>query len=196
MLKICFAALLALPVMTYAQTSETPVPVGSVTANFVYMFDPSQTYPFHVDVPPGGLVPHDRSLFGWSAVGDVNLLKWAGLQGDFGTLYMRSVYPGQTRITFAAGPKFMLAPHSRATPFVYAEGGMARYAAQYNPVRTWMPVYKAGFGFHYRTSPGFGVTLVPAEYVATYQDNRTWNNSFEAKIGITFHLLANRSYVW
>ncbi len=196
MLKIFFAALLALPAMTYAQTSETPAPVGSLTANFVYMFDTAQTYPFHVDVPPNGLVPHDRSLFGWSAVPEVNLLKWAGLQGDFGTLYMRSVYPGLTRETFAAGPKFTLAPHARVTPFVYVEGGMARFAAQYNPVRTWMPVYKGGFGFDYRISPGFGMTLVPAEYVGTDQDNRTWNHSFEEKIGITFNLLANKSYVW
>jgi hypothetical protein len=193
MLKIFFAALLALPAMTYAQT---PAPVGSLTANFVYQFDTSEVYPFHVGVPSGGMVPHDRSLFGWSAVPEVNLLKWVGFQGDFGTLYMRSVYPGQTRTTYAAGPRFTLAPHSSVTPFIYAEGGMTRYAAQYNPVRTWMPVYKGGIGFNYRTPLGLGITLVPGEYVGTYQDNGTWNHSFEAKMGFTFNLLANKSRAW
>jgi hypothetical protein len=193
MLKLCFAALIALPAMTYAQT---PAPVGSLTANFVCQLDTTQVYPFHVDVPRDGMVPHDRTLFGWSAVPEMNLVKWAGFQGDFGALYMRSVYPGQSRVILAAGPKFTFAPHSNITPFVYLEGGETRYAAQYNPVRTWMPVYKGGIGFDCRTSPGFGLTLVPAEYIATYQDNRTWNNSFEARVGITFNLLANRSYVW
>ena len=71
-----------------------------------------------------------------------------------------------------------------------------RYSVQYNPVKTWMPVAKAGFGLDYRLTPGFGVTLVPGEYMATYQDNNTWNNSFEAKFGITFNLLASKSHIW
>jgi hypothetical protein len=197
MLKICIAALLALPTMTYAQAIPgIPAPVGSLTGTMVYQDDTSEVYPLHVGVPAGGLIHHDRSLFGWSAVPEVNLFKRVGLQGDLGTVYMRSVYPGQTHTIFAAGPKITFAPHSRVTPFVYAEGGEMRFSVQHVPVKTWMPVAKAGVGFDYRVTPGFGLTLVPGEYMATYQDNGTWNNSFEARVGITFNLLSRKSYVW
>jgi hypothetical protein len=196
MLKICLAALLALPMMSYAQAiPQVPAPVGSLTGYMVYFDDTAQAYPFHVGVPRNQGI-HDRSLFGWSAVPEVNLFKRLGLQGDLGTLYTRSVYPGQTRTIFAAGPKVTFAPHSRVTPFVYAEGGEMRFSAQYNPVKTWMPVAKAGIGFDYRITPGFGLTLVPGEYMATYQDTNTWNSSFEAKVGVTFNLLSRKSYVW
>lgn len=197
MLKMWLAALLALPTMFCAQMAyaQEPAPVGSLTANMVYLDDTSQAYPLHVGTL-GTRGIHDRSLFGWSAVPEVNLTKHIGLQGDFGTLYMRSVYPGQTRTILAAGPKITFAPHSRVTPFVYGEGGEMRYSVQYIPVKTWMPVAKAGIGFDYRIKPGFGITLVPGEYMATYQDTNTWNNSFEAKIGITFNLLAKKSYLW
>ena len=197
MLKIWLAALLALPGTIYAQAiPEGLAPVGSLTGNMVYVDDTSQIYPLHVGVTPGGLIPHDRSLFGWSAVPEVNLFKRVGLQGDFGTLYMRSVYPGQTRMMLAVGPKITFAPHSRLTPVVYAEGGEMRYSAQFNPIKTWSPVAKGGIGFDYRISPGFGVTLVPGEYMATYEDTNTSNSSFEAKVGITFDLLAKKSYLW
>jgi len=197
MLKIWLAALLALPGTIYAQAiPEGLAPVGSLTGNMVYVDDTSQIYPLHVGVTPGGLIPHDRSLFGWSAVPEVNLFRRVGLQGDLGTLYMRSVYPGQTRTIFAAGPKITFAPHRRVVPFVYAEGGEVRYSVQHVPVKTWMPVAKGGIGFDYRITPGFGLTLVPGEYMATYQDTNTWNSSFEAKVGITFNLLAMRSHVW
>jgi hypothetical protein len=197
MLKFLIAALLALPAVAYAQAiPETPAPVGSFTGEMVYLDDTSQIFPLHVAIPPGGLVPHDRSLFGWSAVPEINVFKRVGLQGDIGSLYMRSVYPGQTQFTMAAGPKITFVPHSPFTPFVYAEGGEMRYSVQYHSDKTWMPVAKGGIGFDYRITPGFGVTLVPAEYMATYQDTRTWNNSFEARFGITFNLLARKSYLW
>jgi hypothetical protein len=57
-------------------------------------------------------------------------------------------------------------------------------------------VAKGGFGLDYRITPGFGLTLVPGEYMATYQDTNTWNSSFEARVGITFNLLARKSYLW
>jgi len=129
-------------------------------------------------------------------VPEVNLFKRVGLQGDLGTMYMRSVYPGVTHTILAAGPKITFAPHSRVTPFVYAEGGETRYSVQRVPVKTWMPVAKGGVGFDYRVTPGFGLTLIPGEYIATYQDNGTWNSSFEAKVGVTFNLLSRKSYVW
>jgi hypothetical protein len=193
--RYVLAISLLAPTVLRADGMKTPAPVGSFTANFVYLDDTAQAYPFHVGVP-GGQGIHDRSLLGWSAVPEVNLFKRVGLQGDLGTLYMRSVYPGQKRTIFAAGPKITFAPHSRVTPFVYAEGGEMRYSAKYNPVKTWSPVAKGGIGFDYRVTRSFGLTLVPGEYMATYQDNNTWNSSFEAKVGITFNLLAAKSYVW
>jgi hypothetical protein len=162
----------------------------------VYQDDTSQTFPLHVAVPTGGYIPHDRSLFGWSAVPEINVFKWAGLQGDFGTQYMRSIYPGETLTTLAAGPRVTFAPHSHVTPFVYGEGGETRYSVQYHSDKTWMPVGKVGVGFNYRITPGFGLTMVPGEWVGTYLDTNTWNNSFEAKVGITFSLLARKSYLW
>jgi hypothetical protein len=59
-----------------------------------------------------------------------------------------------------------------------------------------MPVGKVGVGFNYRITPGFGLTMVPGDWVGTYLDTNTWNNSFEAKVGITFSLLARKSYLW
>jgi hypothetical protein len=171
---------------------KAPAPVGSFTANFVYLDNTSQAYPFHSGVPANQGV-HDRTLMGWSAVPEVNLFKGIGLQGDLGTLYMRSIYPGQKRTILAAGPKVTFAPHSRVTPFIYAEGGEMRYSVKYNPLKTWSPVAKGGIGLDYRVTPGFGIEFVPGEYMATYQDNNTWNHSFEAKIGITFNLLSHRS---
>lgn len=188
---------LCVPAMAYAQAHPAePAPIGSFTAEMVYLNNTAQVYPLHVGVPPGGSVPQDRNLIGWAAVPEFNIFKRVGLQGDLGTLYMMSVYPGQTRTIFAAGPKITFAPHARITPFVYGEGGEMRYSVQYNPVKTWMPVAKGGIGFDYRITPGFGLTFIPGEYMATYQDSRTWNNSFEAKVGIRFDFLANKSHIW
>jgi hypothetical protein len=175
--------------------AKQPAPVGSFTANFVYLFDTNQTNP----VVPGiatNTSAHNRSLMGWSAVPEVNLTKWLGLQGDLGTMYMRSVYPGQTRTILAAGPRVTFAPRSRFTPFVYAEGGQMRESTQYSPTKDWLTVVKGGIGMEHRVSRGFAITLVPGEYMGTQQDDGTWNHSFEAKVGITFNLLAGRSYVW
>src|SRR5437763_1214224 len=76
-------------------------PVASFTASYVYDYQASQ------------YDAHNRSLMGWSATPEVNFTKRFGLQADFMGLYMRSVYPSQTRFLAAAGPRINLAPHSR-----------------------------------------------------------------------------------
>ena len=176
MLKLWFAALLALPVMACAQ--NVPVnqaPNGSLTASYVYVFNDAQN-------------GHNRSLMGWSAVPEVNFTKHLGLEGDFASLYVRSIYPGQGRLLIAAGPRFNFAPRSKFTPFIFAEGGEMRLTTQYSPIKDWNPVAKGGFGFEYRVSRGMAITLVPGEYLGQYQDNGSWNHSFTTRVGITFNL--------
>jgi hypothetical protein len=101
---------------------------------------------------------------------------------------MRSILVEQNRLLMAAGPRFNLAPRSRFTPFVYAEGGEMRLAAGGVNYVDWNPVAKGGFGFQSKLSRTFAITLVPGEYLGQYQDNGTWLHSFSARAGITFLL--------
>jgi hypothetical protein len=176
MLKLWFAALLALPMTTYAQNlSMSQAPVGSFTASYVYVFNDAQN-------------GHNRSLMGWSAIPEVNFTRHLGFEGDFASLYVRSVYPGQGRFLMAAGPRFNFAPRSKVTPFIFAEGGEMRLTTQFSPIKDWNPVAKGGFGFEYRVTRGIAMTLVPGEYLGQYQDNGEWNHSFTSRAGITFNL--------
>jgi hypothetical protein len=177
MYKLCLAALLALPMTTCAQTA-TPrekAPVGSLTESMVYVFNDAQ-------------YGHNRSLFGWSVVPEVNLVSHFGFQGDFQTLYVRSVYPGQSKFVMSAGPRYTFAPRHKATPFVFAEGGEMRLSTQYSPIKDWNPVGIGGFGFEGRISRGIAFTMVPGEYIGQYLDNGAWNHSYSARAGITFNL--------
>jgi len=157
-----------------------PAPVGSVTESFVYVFNDAQ-------------YGHNRSLMGWSAVPEVNFTKHFGFEGDFVSLYVRSVYPGQTRFIAAAGPRYNFAPHSKFTPFIFAEGGEMRLSSQRSLLKDWNPVVKGGFGFEHRLGNRFALTLVPGEYLGQYQDDGSWNHSFAARAGFTFDLLGRHS---
>ena len=176
MYKLCLAALLALPTITYAQAVPSNLkPVGSLTESMVYVFNDAQ-------------YGHNRSMFGWSVVPAVDLTHHLSFEGDFATLYIRSIYPGQSRFLVAAGPRFDFAPRYKVTPFIFAEGGEMRLSTQYSPIKDWNPVGKGGFGFEYHISPGIGVTLVPGEYLGQYLDNGVWNHSYTARVGITWNL--------
>jgi hypothetical protein len=150
-------------------------PVGSVSFSYVYQFAPD-------------LVGADRSLMGWSVTPEVNFRKYIGLQAEFTSLYMRAVYPGQSRLMMAAGPRFTFAPHSRFTPFAFAEGGEIRATTKANDISDWNPVASAGFGVDYKITRGISFQLIPGQYVGQLQDNDNWNHSFMAKAGITFNL--------
>jgi hypothetical protein len=172
---------LIVPSARFAEgASPTPAPVGSVTESFVYVFNDAQ-------------YGHNRSLMGWSVVPEVNLKKHFGFQGDFVSLYVRSVYPGQTRFIAAAGPRYTFAPRSKFTPFIFAEGGEMRLSSQRTIAKNWNPVVKGGFGFEHRVGNRFALTLVPGEYLGQYQDDGSWNHSFAARVGITFNLLGRHS---
>lgn len=150
-------------------------PVGSLTASYVYQYAPD-------------LVGANRSLMGWSATPEVNFTKYLGLQAEFTSLYMRSVYPGQSRLMMAAGPRFNFAPHSRFSPFAFAEGGEIRATQKLSDVSDWNPVATGGIGINFKLSRAVSFQLIPGEYVGQLQDNDTWNHSFMSKAGITFNL--------
>jgi hypothetical protein len=176
MYKFCLALLLTLPVMTHAQTAVTEeTPIGSFTGNYVYQFNDAQ-------------YGHNRSLMGWSAVPEVNFTRHLGFQGDFSTMYVRSIYPGETHFLMSAGPRYTFAPRSRFTPFIYAEGGEMRISKQRTNIKDWNPIVRGGFGFEHRISKGIAFTLVPGEYLGQYQDDGSWNHSFSTHAGITFNL--------
>lgn len=150
-------------------------PAASFTAGYVYTFTDSQH-------------GHNRSLMGWSAVQQVRLLGNVGLQADFQGLYVRSVYPGENRFLALAGPRYTLAPRSRFTPFVYAEGGEVRLTSQANHNSDWNPVVKGGFGFEHKLSHGIAIQIIPGEYMGQLLDDHTIEHSYSARGGITFNL--------
>lgn len=150
-------------------------PAGSFSASYVYQYAPNS-------------VGADRSLMGWSATPEVNFTKYLGLQAEFTGLYMRGVYPGQSRLMMAAGPRINFAPHSRIRPFVFLEGGEVRLTSQGSDISDWNPVASGGIGFDYKITRGVSFQLIPGQYVAQLQDDHDWNHSFMAKAGITFNL--------
>lgn len=150
-------------------------PVGSVTTGYIYTFTDSQT-------------GHNRSLMGWSAVPELRVYKAIGLQTEFTGLYVRSVYPGENRFVVAAGPRYTFAPHTRFTPFIYAEGGEMRSTSQADHVSDWDPIVKGGFGFERKIAGGLAFQLIPGEYVGEQLDDHSWEHSYSARAGITFNL--------
>jgi hypothetical protein len=150
-------------------------PVGAFTGSFVYQYSPNAD-------------GANRSLMGWSAVPEINLTKHIGLQAEFAGLYMRGVYPGQSRLMIAAGPRITLLPHSRLSPFLFGEAGEIRSTNQANDVSDWDPVAAGGFGFGYKLTRGLSLQLVPGEYVGQLQYDGSWSHSFTSSVGITFNL--------
>jgi hypothetical protein len=177
MIRSLFAVLLAFPLIAHSQAIpfEQNGPIVSLTESAVYVFNDAQT-------------GHNRSLWGWSVVPELNLTRHIGMQADFASLYMLSAYPGQTRLLMAAGPRYNFAPVSKVTPFIFAEGGEMRLSAQRSLTKDWNPIGKGGFGFEYRVSRSIALTLVPGEYLGQYQDDGTWNHSFTSRAGLTWNL--------
>jgi hypothetical protein len=177
LIRSLIATLLMLPLFAHSQAIafDQKGPVASLTESAVYVFNDAQ-------------YGHNRSLWGWSVVPEVNLTRHFGMEGDFVSLYMRSVYPGQTRFIAAAGPRYNFAPRSKVTPFVFAESGEMRLSAQKSLLKDWNPIVKGGFGFEYRVSRGIALTLVPGEYLGQYQDDGSWNHSFTSRAGLTWNL--------
>ncbi len=153
---------------------KSDAPVGSFTASYVYQYAPGED-------------GANRSLMGWSAVPEVNFGKYVGLQADFLSLYMRSVYPGQSRFMAAAGPRINFAPRSKFTPFIFMEGGEIRSTQKLSDVADWNPVATGGIGMDFKTHHGIGLQLIPGEYLGQYQDNGTWTHSFVSRVGVTFN---------
>lgn len=152
---------------------EKKAPVGSFAATFTYE-------------GLGQIAGHPRTLMGWTATPEINFTKHLGLQADFTSLYVRSIYPGQTRLLIAAGPRINLAPRSKVTPFIFMEGGEVRLSTKANSIKDWNPVAKGGIGFDYKIAHGFGFQLIPGEYIAQYNSNDTWTHNFSARAGVVF----------
>jgi hypothetical protein len=152
---------------------EKKAPVGSFAATFTYE-------------GLGDIAGHPRTLLGWTATPEINFTKHLGLQADFTSLYVRSIYPGQTRFLMAAGPRINLAPRSKVTPFIFMEGGEVRLSTKANPTKDWNPVAKGGIGFDYKIAHGFGFELIPGEYIAQYNSNDIWTHNFSARAGVVF----------
>jgi hypothetical protein len=153
--------------------------VGSVSESFVY-----------AEVP--GLYGANRSLVGFAVTPEINLMSKVGLQADFETMSVRGIlYPDQSRIILAAGPRVSFAPLLHVNPFVYAEAGEMRLSIEYAPI-DWNPVVKGGFGFDYKVAKHFSLQLIPGEYLGQYQDNGRWLNGFSSRVGIKFSLVRSR----
>jgi hypothetical protein len=139
-------------------------------------------------VQSGEIGGSNHRLLGWTVTPEVNFSRHLALQADFTSLYVQSIYPGQTRLAIAAGPRFNFAPASRVSPFVFAEGGEIRRSTKANVIKDWNPIVKAGFGVDYKIVRGFGIDLIPAEYIGQHNDDSTWLHSFSARAGIVFNL--------
>jgi hypothetical protein len=178
MLKLLFATLLALPSMLRAQAipmEQRSTPAISLTASGAYVFNDAQ-------------YGHNRSWFGWSVVPDLNFTRHLGLEADFASFYIRSIYPGQSRLILAAGPRYILTRRPRVSSFVFAEGGEMRLSSQRTLAVDWNPVAKGGFGLEYRVTPGFALTLVPGEYLGQIRNDGSWNHSYSTRVGFTFNM--------
>ncbi len=155
---------------------DPEAPRGSLTASFIYVYNDAQDGP-------------NRSFMGWAVVPELNIFRHIGMQGDFESLYGKSVYPGISRFLIAAGPVYYLAPRFKVDPFVFAEGGEMRLTSKGYSYSDWNPVAKGGFGFNYKLSHAWAFQLIPGEYLGQYQDNGSWNHSFSARAGFTLNFV-------
>jgi hypothetical protein len=151
-------------------------PRGSLTASYVYVYNDAQNGP-------------NRSFMGWALVPELNVVSHLGIQGDFESLYGKAVYPGISRFLIASGPVYYLAPRSKITPFVFAEGGEMRLTSKAVSYSDWNPIVKGGFGVNYKVSHDFSFQLIPGEYLGQYQDDHEWNHSFTARAGFTLNFV-------
>ena len=179
MRRYLIAVVLALPSLALSQAVpfSQKAPVGSFTASASYIYGETQN---------GGT---NYNLVGWTATPEVNLVKHFGLQADFASYYERGIYPGQSRLIMAAGPRYNLTPRSRISPYIFGEGGEIRMTFQKTLFRDWEPAVKGGIGMDYRLSRGIALTLVPGEYIGHENLNGgPWSHDYGARAGITFNL--------
>jgi hypothetical protein len=157
----------------FMQKPDKQAPVGSLAATFTY----------------NGLnqiAGHNRTLLGWTVTPNINFTKYLGVQADFTSLYVRSIYPGQARFLIAAGPRINLAPRSKFTPFLFTEAGYVRQTTKANNGRDWEIVAKGGLGFDYKLVHGFGLQLIPGEYIGQHNYDGSWSHSYSARAGVVF----------
>jgi hypothetical protein len=175
--RLLIAVVLALPSLAYSQAVpfDQRGPIASLTTSASYIYGEPQ-------------VGQNKNLWGWSAVPEVKLARHFGVQAEFASYYMGSIYPGQSRLLIAAGPRYDFKPVSKVTPFIFGEGGEMRLTFQRSLYRDWDPVAKAGVGLEYRLSRGIALTLVPGEFLAHFQDDGARTYSFTSRAGITFNL--------
>jgi hypothetical protein len=172
------AVVLALPSFAFSQAIpfEQKGPVGSFTASASYIYGEAQS-------------GNDYNLIGWTATPELNLVKHFGLQADFSSYYMQSVYPGQSRLIMTAGPRYNLKPRSRISPYIFGEGGETRLSFQRTLFIDWEPTARAGIGLDYRVSRGIALTLIPGEFIGHENLNgAAWSEDYGARAGITFNL--------
>jgi hypothetical protein len=175
--RLLIAVVLALPSLAYSQAVpfDQKGPIASLTTSASYIYGEPQ-------------VGQNHNLWGWSVVPEAKLTRHFGVQAEFASYYMGSIYPGQSRFLVAAGPRYDVRPVARVTPFIFAEGGEMRLTFQRSLYRDWDTVAKAGFGFEKRISRGTALTVVPGEFLAHIQDDGARTYSFNARAGITFNL--------
>ena len=176
MKRYLIAALFALPSVMFSQAIpfEQRGPIASLTASASY-----------INGEPQNGVNH--TLWGWAVSPEIHLTRQFGMQADFASYYMSSIYPGQSRLLMAAGPKYNFVARHNLTPFVFGEGGEMRLTFQKSLYRDWDPVAIAGVGVQYRISRSLAVTVAP-EYIGHDQDNGQWAHDFTTRAGITFNL--------
>jgi hypothetical protein len=135
-----------------------------------------------------------RLLAGWGVMPEINFTKRIGLQADFVSSYTEDAYPGISKLSMMAGPRYTLNPRWRGTPFVFGEAGETRTGIGRNwqgthPGVTWNPTASAGLGFDVNLTPRFGLEFVPAEWTGERFDyNGQWQNNYQARFGFVFQL--------
>lgn len=162
------------PSRRFVDAPGSRLAIGSLSASFTY-------------AASGEIAGSNRSLMGWTLAPELNFTPHLALQADFTNLYVRSIDPAQSRLSLAAGPRYNLAPRSRLTPFLYAEGGEVRRSISGSVVKDWNPVVKAGLGLDLRIVRGFGVEVVPGEYTGQLNDDSTWLHTYSVRGGVVFN---------
>lgn len=159
---------------------------GSFTASGIYMLQFTKANPTN---PTNS----NLSMWGFAVTPEINVTKNIGIQADFISLYTQGTYPGQTKLLFAAGPRYTMAPYHHVTPYVFGEGGEMRQSyghtnGEAHPGVDWNPAATAGIGLQFKAH-GAGIDFVPGEWVGRRYDwNGQWESSFMSRIGITFKL--------
>ncbi len=177
---------------TSNQMATAPQPAKDRKLRGSVAFTGVFTRQWTVDTPG---VDH-RLLAGWGVMPEINFTKRLGLQADFVSSYTEDAYPGISKLSMMAGPRYTLNPHWRGTPFFFGEAGETRtgigrnmFGTRTHPGVTWNPTASAGVGFDVNLTPRFGLEFVPAEWTGERFDyNGQWQNNYQARFGFVFNL--------